>query len=71
MNKYIDFTAENEGEEYAMLAGRVEAFAAYVVNEEYSISREMCAAMLGFELPTEQTEEDEPDDVEINWFDKD
>ena len=31
MNKYIDFTAENAGEECAMLAGRVEAFAAYVV----------------------------------------
>lgn len=62
MNKYIDFTAENEGEEYAMLAGRVEAFAAYVVNEEYSISREMCAAMLGFELPTEvETAREEAD----------
>lgn len=62
MNKYIDFTAENAGEEYAMLAGRVEAFAAYVVNEEYSISREMCAAMLGFELPTEvETAREEAD----------
>lgn len=71
MNKYIDFTAENAGEECAMLVGRVEAFANYVVHEKYSISKEMCAAMLGFELPEEQTEEDEPDDVEINWFDKD
>ncbi len=53
MNKYIDFTAENAGEECAILVGRVEAFAAYVAQEKYSISREMCAAMLGFELPKE------------------
>lgn len=53
MSKYIDFTPETANEEYALLAGRVEAFAAYVVHEEYSISREMCAAMLGFELPEE------------------
>ena len=71
MSKYIDFIPETASEEYALLAGRVEAFAAYVAQEKYSITREMCAAMLGFELPTEQTEEDEPDDVEINWFDKD
>lgn len=71
MNKFIDFTPETAGEEHAMLAGRVEAFASYVVQEKYSISREMCAAMLGFELPEEQPEEDEPNDGEINWFDKD
>lgn len=71
MSKYIDFTPETASEEYALLAGRVEAFANYVVHEKYSITKEMCAAMLGFELPEEQTEEDEPDDVEINWFDKD
>lgn len=62
MNKYIDFTAENAGEECAMLVGRLEAFAAYVVQEEYSISKEMCAAMLGFELPTEvETAREEAD----------
>lgn len=44
MNKFIDFTPETAGEEHAMLVGRLEAFAAYVVQEEYSISREMCAA---------------------------
>ncbi len=71
MGKFIDFTAETAAEEYAMLAGRLEAFAAYVAQEKYSISRNLCAAMLGFALPEEQTEEDEPDDVEINWFDKD
>lgn len=45
-----------------MLAGRVEAFANYVVHEKYSITREMCAAMLGFELPTEvETAREEAD----------
>lgn len=53
MSKYIDFTAENAAEEYAMLAGRLEAFAAYVAQEKYSISRNLCAAMLGFALPEE------------------
>lgn len=62
MNKYIDFTAKNAGEECAMLVGRVEAFAAYVAQEKYSITREMCAAMLGFELPTEvETPREEAD----------
>lgn len=70
MNKYIDFTAENAGEECAMLVGRVEAFAAYVAQEKYSITREMCAAMLGFELPTEQTVKSESDDKDENWFDE-
>ena len=53
MDKFMDFKAENTKEAYAMLAGRVEAFAAYVAQEKYSISREMCAAMLGFALPEE------------------
>ena len=70
MNKFIDFTPETAGEEHAMLVGRLEAFAAYVVQEEYSISREMCAAMLGFELPTEQTVKSESDDKNKNWFDE-
>lgn len=62
MSKYIDFTPETASEEYAMLAGRVEAFAAYVAQEKYSITREMCAAMLGFELPTEvETPREEAD----------
>lgn len=62
MNKYIDFTPETESEEYALLAGRVEAFANYVVQEEYIISREICAAMLGFELPTKvETAREEAD----------
>ena len=53
MGKFIAFTAENAAEEYAMLAGRLEAFAAYVAQEKYSISRNLCAAMLGFALPEE------------------
>lgn len=62
MKKFIDFIPETVDEEYAMLAGRVEAFASYVVQEKYSISREMCAAMLGFELPTEvETPREEAD----------
>lgn len=62
MNKFIDFIPETAGEEHAMLVGRLEAFAAYVVQEEYSISKEMCAAMLGFELPTEvETPREEAD----------
>lgn len=62
MSKYIDFTPETASEEYALLAGRVEAFAAYVAQEKYSITREMCAAMLGFELPTEvETPREEAD----------
>ena len=62
MNKFIDFTPETAGEEHAMLVGRLEAFAAYVVQEEYSISKEMCAAMLGFELPTKvETAREEAD----------
>lgn len=62
MSKYIDFTPETASEEYALLAGRVEAFANYVVHEKYSISKEMCAAMLGFDLPTEvETAREEAD----------
>lgn len=62
MSKYIDFTPETASEEYALLAGRVEAFANYVVHEKYSVSKEMCAAMLGFELPTEvETAREEAD----------
>lgn len=70
MSKYIDFTPETASEEYALLAGRVEAFANYVVHEKYSISREMCAAMLGFELPEEQIVKFESDDKDENWFDE-
>ena len=62
MNKFIDFTPETAGEEHAMLVGRLEAFAAYVVQEEYSISKEMCASILGFELPTKvETAREEAD----------
>lgn len=48
----------------------MEAFANYVVHEKYSISKEMCAAMLGFELPEEQIVKFESDDKDENWFDE-
>lgn len=70
MSKYIDFTPETASEEYALLAGRVEAFANYVVHEKYSISKEMCASILGFELPEEQIVKLESDDKDENWFDE-
>lgn len=70
MKKFIDFTPETVDEEYAMLAGRVEAFASYVVQEKYSISKEMCASILGFELPEEQIVKLESDDKDENWFDE-
>lgn len=47
--RYFDFTPERAEEEYALLVGRLEAFAAYVDKESY-ISRELIASMIGFEL---------------------
>lgn len=35
---------------------RINVFSAYVNNEQYNISREMCASFLGFELA--KTEDD-------------
>lgn len=51
--RYFDFTPERAEEEFFLLVGRLEAFAAYVAQEKYSISRNLCAAMLGFALPEE------------------
>ncbi len=48
--KYMDFTASSAAEEFAILVGRVEAFAAFVNESKYSIERELCAKMLGFAL---------------------
>ena len=48
---YMNFVAENLTDEYSLLVGRLEAFAGYVSQSEYSIDREVCAAMLGFTLP--------------------
>ena len=48
------YTPENNTEEALMLMGRVNAFAAYVRSEKYSVSREVCADMLGFELEEEE-----------------
>lgn len=55
MNKNEDIYApETINEEALMLMGRVNAFAAYVKSKRYSIDREVCAAMLGFELEDEE-----------------
>lgn len=44
------YVPENNTEEAMMLMGRVNAFAAYVRSQKYSVEREICAEMLGFEL---------------------
>lgn len=53
MVKYFDYVPEKAEEEYAVLIGRLEAFAAYVDKESY-IDRELIASMLGFELHTKR-----------------
>lgn len=54
--RYFDFTPERAEEEFFLLVGRLEAFAAYVDKESY-ISREMVADMLGFELTNKKPQE--------------
>lgn len=44
------YIPENNLEEGYMLMGRINAFAAYVRGARYSIDRNVCAAMLGFDL---------------------
>lgn len=55
--RYMDFVASNAEEEYALLVGRVEAFAAFVNESKYSIERELCAKMLGFALDISHKQE--------------
>lgn len=50
MDATTDYKPESVGEELFELVGRIQAFAAYVNSTEYSISRELCAEMLGFKL---------------------
>lgn len=50
MNKYSEYMPENSAEELFELVGRIKAFSAYVNSAKYSIEREICASMLGFEL---------------------
>lgn len=45
-----DYAPENPTEELFELVGRINAFAAYVNYAKSHIDREICAAMLGFEL---------------------
>lgn len=44
-------------QELCELKGRVSAFAGWVKKERYTINREDCAAMLGFEIPKEENNE--------------
>lgn len=48
--KDINYTPEFSEEELFELVGRVKAFAAYVNLTRYSVEREICATILGFEL---------------------
>lgn len=52
-NRNRMFVPEDANEEALMLMGRVEALAAYVRLEKYSIEREVVAALLGFDLEPE------------------
>ncbi len=52
-NRNRMFIPEDANEEALMLMGRVEALAAYVCVEKYSIEREVVAAILGFDLDPE------------------
>lgn len=53
------YTPESLAEEALMIMGRVNAFADYVRNQKYSIEREVCAALLGFDLADNPIEESE------------
>lgn len=59
MNNAIDYTPENPAEELFELVGRVKAFAAYVNSTKYSIEKELCASMLGFELEDKKNAKDD------------
>ena len=52
-NRNRMFVPEDANEEALLLMGRVEALAAYVCLEKYSIEREVVAAILGFDLEPE------------------
>lgn len=61
--KYMDFVASNAAEEFAVLVGRVEAFAVLVNASKYSIDREMCAKILGFALDDEKEPFEKEDEM--------
>ena len=52
-NRNRMFIPEDANSEALMLMGRVEALAAYVCLEKYSIEREVVAAIHGFDLEPE------------------
>lgn len=48
VDEYKDL--QEKAEKYAKLTGRVEAFADYVNSYGFSVDREICGAILGFEV---------------------
>ena len=48
------------------LEGRIKAFAAYVNSTKYSIEREICASMLGFELEEETKDAREDSNIKMD-----
>ncbi len=62
----LDYTPENPAEELFELVGRIKAFAAYVNSTKYDIDRELCAAMLGFELRNKGGKESAKDNSSIS-----
>lgn len=62
----LDYVPDDVGEELFELVGRIKAFAAYVNSTKYSIERELCAAMLGFELEDEEEKKSAKDDCPVS-----
>lgn len=50
MSENFDYIPENPAEELFELVGRVKAFESYVNATKHPIQRDLCAAILGFEL---------------------
>lgn len=64
--KYINYTPKNPAEGLFELVGRIKAFAAYVNSTKYSIEREICASMLGFELEEETKDAREDSNIKMD-----
>ena len=54
MGKYLDYSPETVGEEYAYLAGRLDAFAIFLKNAGSVVETAKCAEMLGIKLEREE-----------------
>ncbi len=66
MSEYKKYTPENHTEELFELVGRIKAFAAYVNSTKYSIEREICASMIGFELEEETKDAREDSNIKMD-----